>query len=207
MAASPRDLALLDLVDAQPRTRFAGEAWRVTREGRAPLDAGKARGRWSDGTFDVLYTSGERNGALAEIHALLTAQPVFPSQLRWRVHRLRVGLSAALEIADVNALTAFGIPAADWRERRYERSQAIAETARFLGFDGLIVPSARWPCMNVVLFTDQSPPPAVALAASEDSAVDWSAWRRERDTTRENDPFAGFHEWASNEDSELYRDL
>ena len=36
-----------------------------------------------------------------------------------------------------------------------ERGQAIAAAAHFLEFDGLIVPSARAPVLNLVLFLDQ----------------------------------------------------
>jgi RES domain-containing protein len=172
-----RDVELLDLVDRLPREPFAGEAWRVTREGRDPLEPSRARGRWSDGSFDVLYTSLERSGAVAEIFALLSAQPVFPSRIRWRVHRLSVRVTASLQVADMAALEALGIAAADYRERQYERCQAIAEAANFLGFDGLAAPSARWNCPNLVLFMDQSPAPHVAVVESDRDPIDWTTWR------------------------------
>jgi hypothetical protein len=34
-----------------------------------------------------------------------------------------------------------------------DRTQEIADSAYFLGFDGLIAPGARWACLNLVLFT------------------------------------------------------
>lgn len=175
-----RDLEILDLVDRLPREPFRDDVWRAARDGRDPIEPSKARGRWSDGTFDVLYTSAERSGAVSEIFALLSSQPVFPSQIKWRAHRLAVQLGASLRLADVSGLAQLGIDSNDYSERRYERSQAIAEAAYFLGFDGLVVPSARWPCQNVVLFVDRVPPSAITVVESEQDTIDWTEWHRQR---------------------------
>ncbi len=40
----PRDLELLDKVDALPRTPYEGTAWRIAREGRDPLQGYPAAG-------------------------------------------------------------------------------------------------------------------------------------------------------------------
>lgn len=45
----------------------------------------------------------------------------------------------------------------------------------FLGCDGLIAPSARWACDNLILFPDRMGVDAtLEVAASE--AVDWVTW-------------------------------
>jgi hypothetical protein len=75
-----RDLGLLDSIDGFVREPFAQNLWRVAREGRDAISGAPSVSRWCDGTFDVLYTSMERDGALAEVHALLSMQPVFPSK-------------------------------------------------------------------------------------------------------------------------------
>ncbi|WP_352778115.1 RES family NAD+ phosphorylase [Mesorhizobium sp. M0174] len=59
----------------------------------------------------------------------------------------------------------------------YPRSQDIAETAHFLEFDGLIVPSARLACMNVILFCDRVPPEAME-AVTDHGLIDWANWIR-----------------------------
>jgi hypothetical protein len=173
-----RDLALLDAVDGCAREAFSGPLWRICRSGRDPLQGGPSRSRWCDGSFDVLYTSLERDGAVAEIHALLSLQPVFPSQLSWIVHRLSVRAKSVLRVAEISALAPFGVDAASYRDRTYSRTQALAEAAYFLGFDGMIVPSARWQCLNAVLFSSRIPPADLALDASDDTSVDWSDWKR-----------------------------
>src|SRR4051795_13654947 len=98
----------------------------------------------ANGTFDVLYTSFERDGAIAEIHALLSLQPVFPSRDVWFANRLKIRAAQTLRVADLPTLARLGVSAARYAERDYEKTQEIADAAYFLGFDGLIVPSARW---------------------------------------------------------------
>ena len=157
MIADPRkarDLHLLDAIDAFKREPFSQPVWRVARDGRDPLLGAPSSSRWCDGTFDVLYTSLERDGAIAEIHALLSVQPVFPSRVRFLAHRVTVKARQTLRFADLATLGRLGIDVGRYRDREYSRTQAVADAAYFLGFDGLIAPSARWDCLNAVLFTD-----------------------------------------------------
>jgi hypothetical protein len=173
-----RDLALLDAVDALPRQPFEGEVWRLAREGRDPLLGARSDSRWCDGSVDVLYASFERDGALAEIHALLSLQPVFPSRDRWFAYQLRVSATRTLRLADLAALARLGVEIASYAERDYRRTQAIADAAYFLGFDGLIVPSARWSCSNLALFTDRVPPDQIEAVERPSEPIDWAAWRK-----------------------------
>jgi RES domain-containing protein len=175
-----RELALLDAIDRLPRDRLHGEAWRVCREGRDPLLGAPSSSRWCNQAFDVLHGSLERDGAIAEVHALLTMQPVFPSKVRFRVHRLRLRVERMLVLGDLAALAALGVDTSRYAERDYSRTQQIADAAYFLGLDGLIVPSARWACRNVVLFTDRLAPDAIEVAGTEAEAVDWDRWKRSR---------------------------
>ena len=172
----PRDIDLLDKVDALPRTPYEGTAWRIAREGRDPLQGYPAAARWDPGTFDVIYTSLAREGSLAEIHFHLSRQPVFPSKLVSVLHRITLRTRRALQLADLSAVEALGVGADRYGELDYGRTQAIGDAAYFLGFDGLLVPSARWDCQNLVVFTDQLAPEDMAI--EESAVVDWPAWRR-----------------------------
>lgn len=182
MADDPRrarDLTLLDALDRFGRERFSGPVWRVTRGGRDPLLASPSNSRWCNGTFDVLYTSLERNGAIAEIHAMLALQPVFPSVPVWFVYKLNITADKTLKIADLSTLGHLGVNVAGYTGRDYSRTQDIADAAYFLGFDGLIAPSARWQCQNAMLFPDRIAPDQIALAASAGERIDWSQWRKD----------------------------
>ncbi|HEX9836591.1 MAG TPA: RES family NAD+ phosphorylase [Alphaproteobacteria bacterium] len=172
----PRDLALLDALDAKPRETFDGVVWRALREGRDPLQGHPSAGRWDPGTFDVIYASLDRDGAHAELHFHLTRQPVFPSRMRFLLHRIRVRTRQSLRLPDMNSLDELGVEAAHYRDLLYSRTQEIGDAAAFLGFDSLIVPSARWQCLNIVLFTDRFAPADLTVETEE--PVDWDAWRK-----------------------------
>jgi hypothetical protein len=120
----------------------------------------------------------ERDGAMAEVYALLALQPVFPSKPTWLLHRLSVTAKSILELPNLRALSALGVEPASYRARDYERTQEIADAAHFLGFDGLIVPSARWDCLNLVLFTDRITPDNIRLDSTDAAPIDWDAWRK-----------------------------
>ena len=126
----------------------------------------------------MLYTSFERDGALAEIFALLSAQPVFPSKIQFVAHRIAIRATRVLRLADFAALAKLGVDTSRYGERIYHRTQEIADAAYFLGFDGVIAPSARWECSVLAAFTQRIPPGDVRLELSEANPIDWAHWRR-----------------------------
>jgi hypothetical protein len=173
-----RDPELLDAIDALERERFSGAVWRVARSGRDPLLASPSKSRWCNGAFDVLYTSLERDGAIAEVNSLLLSQPVFPSTLVWFVHKLNVSAQQTLKLADLTMLTRLGVDVSRYKDRDYGRTREIADAAYFLGFDGLIAPSARHDCLNAVLFAQRLAPDQISVAASEREPIDWESWSK-----------------------------
>jgi RES domain len=171
MARSGRihDRVVLDALEALDPEPFRGEVWRVTRKGREPLRGAAAHGRWStSGEFEVLYTSLERDGALAEIGYRLSLEPVWPSRIEHEIHRIGVETQRVLRFAGLAALEPFGIEAARYRSFDYAATQALAAAAHFLEFDGLIVPNARFDCANLVLFTEIATAPALLRSAAVD---------------------------------------
>ncbi|MBS0343532.1 MAG: RES family NAD+ phosphorylase [Proteobacteria bacterium] len=172
------DPDLLDRLDAFPKETFDGEAFRGTRQTLDPLASSYSGGRWMqrDGT-GVLYTSLEREGALAEISfhwGQLTPRPTKPIAL----HRLRVVAHRTLRLVRAD-LSALGVPASDYAGVNMPRTQEIGAAVEFLGCDGLIAPCARWACDNLILFPDRMGSDAtLEIAGSE--MVDWIDWARTR---------------------------
>lgn len=173
-----RDHALLDLLDAHRGVSFAGDVWRIVREGIDVLQGYPAKARWDPGTFDVLYTSLEREGALEEIHFHLTQQPVFPSQLRSILYRIRLKTQRTLRLANLEKVEGLGVSRDEYAGLSYQRTQEIGDAAAFLGFDGILAPSARWPCQNLIIFCDRFTPAELTVLESQD--VHWEKWRNER---------------------------
>lgn len=172
-----RDLDLLDALEALKRVRVDSTVWRAVRKGCDPLSGSATAGRWDPGTFDVLYTALERDGAIAEMHFHLSRQPVFPSKVDFVVTEIAVRTMRTLKFADLNELKPLGVNVKDYARVLYRRTQEIGDAAAFLGFDGIIAPSARWDCHNLVIFSDQVRPDDLELI--ESSVIDFAAWRRE----------------------------
>jgi len=171
------DLAILDALEAIGAETFASQVWRVTRKGRDPLRPGAAGGRWSlPGGFEVLYTSLEKAGALAEVGFRLSLEPVWPSRLQHEIHALSARLGRALRLADLGKLQTLGVDTARYAGFDYAATRAIAAAAHFLEFDGLIVPSARHTCLNAVIFPDRLNGNA-GIEVETTEAVGWGAWR------------------------------
>lgn len=178
-----RDPDLLDALEAHQGVSFEGSVWRIVRQERDPLQGYPAAARWDPGTFDVLYTSLSREGALEEIHFHLSRQPVFPSKINSVLHRIAVRTQRTLRFADVAALQGLGVAIDLYGELSYARTQEIGDAAAFIGFDGILAPSARWPCQNLVIFTDLFAP--ADLNVIESAPVDWSDWRAVRARLRQ----------------------
>jgi len=180
MTSRRHDRVILDALEAMEPEAFAGDVWRVTSRGRDPLRGSTAEGRWSPaGEFEVLYTSLERDGALTEIGYRLSLEPVWPSKVQHQVHRIGARTERSLRFPDVAALAPLGVEAARYSSFDYGQTQALAAAARFLGFDSLIVPSARSSALHLVVFLDAILDDG-ALTVLESEDVDWDGWRRTR---------------------------
>lgn len=169
------DVELLDLLSDLAGQPFDDTVWRVVREGRAVEDGSRGAGRWNPHDLEVLYGALEADGAIAEIHFHLSrGQSVFPSRLRHRLYELEVVTGNTLMLADLNQLMALGVEPTRYKELLYERTQEIGAAAAFLGFDGLISPSARWDCNNIVLFLDHYDVNALNVIGVAD--ISWPDW-------------------------------
>jgi len=181
MPRKRRDNRLIDAIEAITPVAYSGVVWRVVRQGRDPTQCSRSGGRWDDGTFDVLYTSQRREGALAEMRFhLMRGQPVMPSRVRYSLFEIDLSLQRALKLLDLAALQRIGLDTARYGQLSYEekhaeypRSQDIGEAAHFLDYDGLVVPSARHDCLNVVAFCDRIPPAAL-MTRTDHGEIDWS---------------------------------
>jgi hypothetical protein len=172
-----RDLQLLDSLSAIAPIAWNGPVWRVCAFGRDPVQAMPSQSRWCDGTFDALYTAQLRHGAIMEIYSYLSMQPVFPSRAAYVCHELRVATQRALNLVDMDALSQLGVDIASYAGRDYQKTQPIANAAHFLGFDGLLAPSARFSGDNLVLFPQNLGINWLESVASEPQTIDWKSWR------------------------------
>lgn len=171
------DDRLLDLVGAIEGRPYDGAMWRVVRTGRDVLDGSRGSGRWNTSEMSVLYGAAHRDGAIAEINFHLSrGQSVFPSRMRHELFELAVKAEQTLVLADMEQLQRLGVDDSRYRELLYTRTQEIGAAAAFLGFEGLIAPSARWNCRNIILFLDAINLEEIRTISTQ--PVDWKAWRK-----------------------------
>jgi RES domain len=168
------DPDLLDRLSAFAPIRFDDLVFRATRQGLDPLTGSYAGGRWAPrDSVPVLYTCREREGAIAEIAfhlAQLTPRPSKPIM----IHRLRATTRAAIRLLRAD-FADLGVRDADYDSVNYRRTQAIGAAVAFLECDGLIVPSARWTCENLVIFMDNHRLEET-LECEHSEIVNWLAW-------------------------------
>jgi RES domain-containing protein len=169
------DRAILDALENFDPEVVETMSWRVVRRGRDPLRGAIASGRWNAiGELDVLYTSLTPEGALAEVGYRLSLEPVWPSRIDHQIHTLKVVAGRALKIESIDELEKLGVDPSRFSSFEYASTQAIAAAAHFLEFDALVVPSARYPVSNLVLFLDRLRTPPELI---DTDSIDWQKWR------------------------------
>src|ERR1035441_10398759 len=138
----PHDQELLDRLAAFAPIKFDGEVFRATRRGLDPLTASLSGGHWMlPNETPTLYTSRERNGAIAEIvhhWSQLTPLPSKPVM----VHTLGVRMKKTLRLGRAE-LIGLDVDWDNYGTSAIGRTQAIGAAAAHLKYDGLIAPSAR----------------------------------------------------------------
>jgi hypothetical protein len=122
----------------------------------------------------VLYTSLERDGAIAEVASFLADQNPPPREQPVKISRLAVTASKTLHFVEAD-LEELGVESRRYGERDYSRTQEIGAALIFLGLDGLIAPSARWQCQNLMLFADNHHL-AERLEVIDSEEVGWRSW-------------------------------
>lgn len=168
------DRELLDRLDGLPKVAFDGQVFRATRQNLDPLASSSSGGRWMpNGGAGVLYTSLQREGALAEITFHWSQMSPRPTK-SVIVHSIGVSTHRTLKLVRTD-LSTLGVFEDAYIGVNLRRTQEIGAAVEFLGCDGLIAPSARWDCDNLILFTDNlSDSASLELLSSEN--IDWIGW-------------------------------
>jgi hypothetical protein len=173
------DNELLDLLTELPRRQFQGTVFRATGMSVDPTAASVNGGRWSprpdkDWAVPTLYTSLQREGALSEVSSFLADLTPVPRRGILKVTRLDITLHEAVRL-EPHDLSRLGVDMALYGRRDYTRTQQIGAALAFLGIDGLMAPSARWKCDNVMVF-QVNHDTINNIVVGPDEAVDWRSW-------------------------------
>jgi hypothetical protein len=91
------------------------------------------------------------------------------------VYELSIELDEVLELKTIADIERLGISTADFSSLQYKACQPVGDAAYFMGFKGMLVPSARGPFRNLVLFSERVPSGACEVVGEQ--PIDWVQWR------------------------------
>lgn len=177
------DPALLRSLSAFQMEPFSGLVYRYTIMSRDPTEASANGGRWglpqnqSAGT-SVLYTSLDPDGAIAEVAAYLLELSPLPKSSFMKLSKLRVSASKVVRLG-YPELMQLGLDLKRYGSRDYFLTQQIGSALEHLGADGLIAPSARHDCNNLMIYSTQHAF-SETLEIVQETHVEWRDWARQR---------------------------
>jgi RES domain-containing protein len=169
------DRNLLGRVDALKPVALSAVAFRHIAKGRHPLSGAGARlqgGRWNPReSFSTLYLGLERETVVAEFYRMAERQGRAPEDfLPRQMHRYEVALTGALDLRPKAARDALDLTPDSLRSLDVQRCQEVGAAAHYLGFEGIIAPSATGSGTVVAVFFES------LKAESNVASVDEEEW-------------------------------
>jgi hypothetical protein len=89
---------------------------------------------------------------------------------------MEIELRRVLQVSHMGELEGLGVDTRRYGTTQYERTHALSAAAQFLEYEGMLVPSARFSTLNLVIFLDQLAADST-LSVLHSSAIDWSTIR------------------------------
>jgi RES domain-containing protein len=142
---------LLDKLQGEPSGPFDALVYRHMFGDNSPFLVNTRGARWNPPEVGAIYTSLQRDGALAEADYRISLEPFRPKSRR-TLHEIAVELAKTLDLSDGTLLAALGIDQDELSSTDLSRCQEIGGATAYLGYDGLLVPSARHGSTNLVIF-------------------------------------------------------
>jgi RES domain-containing protein len=134
--------ALLDILQTAAVSTWEGTVYRHMFGAHGPARGNTTGARWNEPPLEAIYTSCERDTALAEAEYYLAAQPLRPKAKRV-LYTIRVSVKTVLDLTAPDILDRLGITPAILQGDDHSPCRLIGNAANWLGHDGLLVPSAR----------------------------------------------------------------
>lgn len=164
------DPGLLDALEALGASAYEGVVWRHMFNEHPPELANTGGARWNPAGIAAVYTSEASQTALEEAQRAIDIQPLRPKARRRVLYELRVQLSQVVDLTGGRHL-AVGLTNDDLTSDDFTHCQTVGAAVAWLGYDGILVPSARHQGRNVVILIDALDPDT-ALERLHQSEVD-----------------------------------
>jgi RES domain-containing protein len=140
--------------------------------GEYPPERANTRGaRWNPPDVAAIYTSLKRETALAEAEYRLGLEPFRP-RIKRVLYSIQVKLQAVLDLSRREDLERVGIAKTALEGFDFTKCQLIGGAAQWLGHDGLLVPSARHPGTNLVVYEFNQTPETEFKVISQEVLIE-----------------------------------
>jgi RES domain-containing protein len=132
-----------------------------------PVRSNITGARWNAPGLDAIYTSCERETALAEAEYYISLQPLRPKAKRV-LYTIRVSVNSVIDLTAPGLLIGLGITGDVLSGPDHEPCRLIGSAVTWLGHEGLLVPSARRAGgTNLVIYRQDPPEDAFQILSEE----------------------------------------
>jgi RES domain-containing protein len=147
------DPVLLDQIEQLGTQRFDGHVGRHMFNDFPPELANMRGARWNPAGVAAIYASLEPETALAEAQHAMDSQPLRPTPRRRVLYEVQVTLDTVVDLTG-DRYQQVGLTASDLVADDFAACQRVGGAVASMGYDGLLVPSARADGGNIVILVD-----------------------------------------------------
>ena len=163
---------MLDLLQSAAVSAWEGLVYRHMFASQPPSRANTGGARWNEPNLAAIYTSCERDTALAEAEYYISLQPLRP-RARRTLFTLHVALRNVVDLTVGDLLPRLGITNDVLVSDDQTPCRTVGAAVNWLGHDGLLVPSARRVGgTNLVIYRQDFSSDAFEVTAEEEIARD-----------------------------------
>jgi RES domain-containing protein len=158
---------MLDTLQSAAVSSWEGTVYRHMFGAYPPARSNTTGARWNAPLLAAIYTSLERETALAEAEYAIASQPLRPKAKRM-LYTIRVALQNVIDLTAPDLLPQLGITADVLSAVDQSLCRFIGGAVTWLGHDGLFVPSARWAGGTNLVIYQQDPSSDVFEVVAEE---------------------------------------
>jgi len=163
---------MLDLLQSAAVSEWNGTVYRHTFGSQPPARANTGGARWNEPSLAAIYTSCERETALAEAEYYIGLQPLRP-QAKRTLFTIHVSLRKVIDLTAGDLLALLGITDDVLAAIDHAPCRTVGAAVNWLGYNGLLVPSARrLGGTNLVIYQQDLSTDSFEVTSDEEIAPD-----------------------------------